>query len=256
MEKLKVPEYYQNPTHQRQNTPMTEQDDWLSVPYRPNPDCPVCKGAGFVYPRDGERADYSKVIPCSAHGCSKDSIRGKQPCEVIRQTFETFLPLPGTEKALKAAKTLAYGEAKFIWLLIYGQTGNGKTHLCNAIVKEVRNRGLDVRIIMAADLFSLLREAIRDNRTDEMLRKFKGILFLAIDDYGVEYGSDWEMAKFDELMTSRFATAKPTVLITNKELTELPARIQSRFKDKVVARAIHNSAGDFRSIRQRGQGDG
>ena len=66
---------------------------------------------------------------------------------------------------------------------------------------------------------------------------------------GVEYGSDWEMAKFDELMTSRFATAKPTILITNKELTELPERIQSRFKDKVMARAIHNSASDYRQRR-------
>jgi len=168
----------------------------------------------------------------------------------LRQTFESFLPIPGTEKALKAAKALAYGESKFVWLLIYGQPGNGKTHLCRAIVREVRARGWDVRIILAADLFSMLREAIRDNRTDELLRKFKNIFFLAIDDYGVEYGSDWESAKFDELMTSRFATAKPTVLITNKELMELPERIQSRFKDKVMARAIHNSAGDYRQTRR------
>jgi len=145
---------------------------------------------------------------------------------------------------------LALGSASFIWLLIYGQTGNGKTHLCNAIVREVRDRGLDVRMILAADLFSLLREAMSNHQTDTLLRKFKDIFFLAIDDYGVEYGSDWELAKFDELMTSRFATAKPTVLITNKELTELPGRIQSRFKDKVMARAVHNSASDFRSVRK------
>ena len=145
---------------------------------------------------------------------------------------------------------MALGSASFIWLLIYGQTGNGKTHLCNAIVREVRDRGLDVRMILAADLFSLLREAMSNHQTDTLLRKFKDIFFLAIDDYGVEYGSDWELAKFDELMTSRFATAKPTVLITNKELTELPGRIQSRFKDKVMARAVHNSASDFRSVRK------
>lgn len=157
--------------------------------------------------------------------------------------------MPGTEKALKAAKALASGQADFVWLLIYGRPGNGKTHLCNAIVSAVRDRGLDVRMVLAADFFSLLREAIKDNKTDQLLRRFKDIQFLAIDDYGVEYGSDWEQAKFDELMTSRFATAKPTVLITNKELTELPERIQSRFKDKVMARAIHNSAGDYRQSR-------
>lgn len=178
-------------------------------------------------------------------------MRGKQPSEVQRQTFENFQPMPGTEKAFKAAQSLALGSANFIWLLIYGEPGNGKTHLCNAIVKEVRARGLDVRMVLAANLFSLLREAIESKKADVLLRQFKDIFFLAIDDYGVEYGSDWEMAKFDELMTSRYATGKPTVLITNKKLADLPERVRSRFQDKVMSRAIYNSAGDYRQTRGR-----
>jgi len=203
-----------------------------------------------VHPRDGDRIIYSVIKPCVASGCLLDSLRGQMPTEIQRQTFETFQQVPGTERALKAAKALASGEAKFIWLLIYGGTGNGKTHLCNAIVREVRDRGLDVKMILAAELFSLLREAIKENKTDEMLRKFKDIFFLAIDDYGVEYGSDWESAKFDELMTSRFMTAKPTVLITNKDISELPSRISSRFGDTKIAKAVLNSAPDYRSKRK------
>ena len=95
-----------------------------------------------------------------------------------------------------------------------------------------------------------MREAIKDNQTDALLHKFKVISFLVIDDYGVEYGSDWESAKFDELMTSRFANVRPTVLITNKKLGDLPERIQSRFKDKVMARAVHNEAGDYRQTKR------
>jgi len=104
-------------------------------------------------------------------------------------------------------------------------------------------------VILSADLFSMLREAMETHQTDMILRRFKDVFFLVIDDYGVEYGSDWESAKFDELMTSRYATAKPTMLITNKELTELPARVQSRFQDRVIARAVHNEAPDYRSMR-------
>ena len=246
MEKLKTDDFPVLKTTQRLNT-MISEDEWFGIPYRPNLDCPVCKGDGFVHPRDGDRIIYSKIIPCSAPGCLLDSVRGKQPSEVIRQTFETFQVVPGTDKAFKAARALAYGEQKFIWLLIYGQPGNGKTHLCNAIVRAARERGLDAKMILAADLFSMLREAIETHQADTLLRKFKDIFFLAIDDYGVEYGSDWESAKFDELMTSRYATGKPTVLITNKELTELPERVQSRFMDKVMSRSIHNSAPDYRS---------
>jgi len=215
-----------------------------------NPNCPVCKGAGFVHPYRGGRILYYEIIPCSARGCMLDYVRGYQPTEVQRQTFESFIVVPGAEKAFKAAQALALGSANFAWLLIYGQPGNGKTHLCNAIVKEVRARNLDVRMILAADLFSMLREAIETKKADILLRQFKEIFFLAIDDYGVEYGSEWEAAKFDELMTSRYATARPTVLVTNKDLGELPDRIKSRFQDKVMARAVHNSAPDYRSKRK------
>jgi len=236
---------FPKPTRQPQTTTIYD-DDWDGLPYKPNPRCSICRGAGFVYPREGDRIAYHRAIPCAGPGCLLDSIRGKQP-NLQRQTFETFQPVRGAEKALKAAQALAYGTAQFVWLLIYGQPGNGKTHLCNAIATETRARGCEVKLVLAADLFAMLREAIQTHQADNLLRRFKDVFFLAIDDYGVEYGSEWEMAKFDELMTSRYATAKPTVLVTNKELTELPERIQSRFTDKMMARAVHNSAADFRS---------
>lgn len=200
-----------------------------------------------MHPRGGDHnIDYSRVLPCAAPGCLLASIKGDEPAEIQRQTFESFQPVSGAGDALKYAKRLAYGEGKFIWLLIYGTPGNGKTHLCNAIVKVAHERGLAVRMILAVELFSMLKEAIQTNQADHLLRKFKEIFLLAIDDYGVEYGSDWESAKFDELMTSRFATGKPTVLITNKQLEDLPARIQSRFTDRKLARAVYNAAPDFR----------
>ena len=240
------------PKGTRQPRTMTIQtcDEWKDVPYRPNPDCSVCNGAGFLHPITGGPADHSKTIPCRAPGCLLDSVKGKVLDHIAQQTFDTFIVVTGTDKAFKAARALASGEAQFVWLLIYGPTGNGKTHLCNATIRVVRDRGLEVRTIMAADLFAQLRESMRDNKTDELLRNFKDVLFLAIDDYGVEYGSDWERAKFDELMTSRYATAKPTMVITNMELADLPDRVRSRFQDKDMARAVHNSAPDFRRTKR------
>ena len=244
MERLNIPGTY--PRHTQHPPIIPTIDEWLGIGYRPSPGCPVCKGAGVVHPRRGEQIVYAEVIPCAAVGCLGDSTRRSITGAIARQTFDNFAPVQGTEKALKAAKALATGQADFVWLLVYGVPGNGKSHLCNAIVSAVRDRGLDVRMVLAADLFSLLREAIEDNKTDQLLRRFKDIQFLAIDDYGVQYGTDWEQAKFDELMTSRFATAKPTVLITNRDLADLQPRVLSRFQDKLMARVCHNTAGDYR----------
>ena len=250
MERLTIPEHYQRPKTDNQNElGVSELSEWIGLPYHPNPNCPACKGAGFVHPRRGEQIVHAEEIPCSAPGCLQENIRRSITGETVTQTFDTFAPVPGTEKALKAARALASGKAEFIWLLIYGRPGNGKTHICNAIVRAVRDRDVDVRTVLAADLFSLLREAIKDNKADQMLRRFKDIQFLAIDDYGVEYGSDWEQAKMDELITSRYMNALPTVLITNKDLSELPERLRSRFNDKVVSRIIHNTAPDYRTRR-------
>ena len=248
MERVNIPESYRKPTHPPPTTPTY--DEWKGIPYRPNDDCRACKGAGFVHPVIGGRVEYSQAVPCRAQGCLYDSMHGKVVAEAARQTFETFKSVAGAKKALEAAMALAYGRSEFVWLLIYGPPGNGKTHLCRSTVKVMRDRGFDVRMVLAADLFSQLRQAIEHKAADQMLQRYKNIFFLAIDDYGVEYNSEWEQAKFDELMTARFAASLPTVIITNKDISQLPDRIRSRFEDTVMSRAIGNTAPDYRKTRK------
>ena len=247
MERLDIPEIYRKPTPHHQSTPTIEEvDEWHDLPFRPKKDCEVCAGAGFLCIRDGNRY---RTAPCRAAGCMADSVKQSLRGEGPHQTFDNFKRVRGTEQSLMNARELASGKGDFRWLLIYGPTGNGKTHLCNAIAKEMRDRGVDVRVILAGDLFSMLREAIKDNRTDYLLRCFKEVEFLAVDDYGVEYNSDWELAKFDEIMTARYATSRETVVITNKDISDLPLRIRSRFQDGRMSRFCHNNAEDYRKNR-------
>lgn len=209
----------------------------------------MCKGAGFVHPYVGGKVVYRQAIPCREPGCLAGIIQNGVRGEARDQTFLNFEPQTGAKKALNAAHELAFGRSEFVWLLLYGGPGCGKTHLCNAMIKEVRERGWEAKLIMAADLFSMLRQAISENRTDEVLTKLKELFFLVIDDYGVEYGSNWEEAKFDELMTSRYSRGLPTVVTTNKDFEALPDRIKSRFKDKRMSQAVYNSAPDYRGRR-------
>ena len=120
------------------------------------------------------------------------------------------------------------------------------SHLLNAIANRVIERGFGARYVLMADLLSELRMAIKTNETDEKLQELKRVPYLLIDEVGLEYGSDWEKQKVDELLTARWANGRFTVAATNLDIEQLPDRIRSRFKDKHLSRYVKNEAADYR----------
>lgn len=231
------------------------------MPYMPLFNCPQCKGAGFVYPHrtDGSE-DYQRVIPCNHPGCLGDSFRAHQRGEIIQQsgviglqqTFETFnKAIPGAQKAYTAAQKIAEGLGDFIWLIIYGGVGNGKTHLLNAIANRAIERGIAVKLIMMAELLSELRMGIATHQTDGKMKELKQVSYLLIDELGLEYGADWEKEKIEELLAARWANGRFTVVATNRDIEDLPPRLKSRFQDRHLSRWIKNEAGDYRLTRGR-----
>jgi DNA replication protein DnaC len=235
--------------------------EWEAVPYRPLFNCPQCKGAGFLHPRkpDGS-VEYREVVPCNQPSCYADTFRAYQRGEIIqqsgviglKQTFETFnAEIPGVKKAYKAAWNIAEGIGDFIWLIIYGGVGNGKTHLLNAIANRAMERGCQVKLIMMAELLSELRMSIEANRVDFKMKQLKEVAYLLIDELGLEYGTGWEKEKIEELLASRWANGRFTVVATNRDIEELPERLKSRFRDQHLSRWIKNEAEDFRPKRGR-----
>jgi len=166
------------------------------------------------------------------------------------QTFDNFdAKVPGVAKTYKMAYDIAEGMGDYIWLIIYGGTGNGKTHLLNAIANRVIERGFEARYVLMAELLSDLRMAIKTNETDDKLSELKRVPYLLIDEVGLEYGSDWERQKVDELLTARWANGRFTIAATNLDIEQLPDRIKSRFKDKHLSRYVKNEAADYRLNR-------
>jgi len=235
------------------------QEEWEGVPYKSLFSCPKCKGCGFVHPLkpDGS-VDYKQTILCNHPGCYADSFMAYQRGEIIQQsgviglqqTFETFSKtVPGVQKAYTAAQRIAEGLGDFIWLLIYGGVGNGKTHLLNSIANRVMERGIPVRLVMMAELLSGLRMAMDTHQVDFKMKELKEVPYLLIDELGLEYGSDWEKEKIEELLASRWANGRFTVVATNRDIEELPARLKSRFLDRHLSLAVLNEAGDYRRTR-------
>lgn len=168
----------------------------------------------------------------------------------LRQTFENFnAEIPGVKKAYQVAWKIAEGEGDFIWLIIYGGVGNGKTHLLNAIANRVMDRGISLKLVMMAELLSELKMAMDSNQTDFKIKVLKEVPYLLIDELGLEYGTEWEKEKIEELLAARWNRGRFTVVGTNRDVEELPTRLKSRFLDRHLSRAVLNEAGDYRSKR-------
>lgn len=229
--------------------------------YAPNPSCSVCQGFGMVHPRleDG-KVDYSTLISCQAKGCLADQRKAYQATEAYLKskgvskfsTFAEFKPVLGAEATLAAFMDIALNEGAPPLLFVYGTTGNGKTHLCEATLIELMKRGVDCWLYTVPDLVSKLHQSIPESTTEQIMNSLKVVPALIMDEWGQNYGSDWEEQKLEEIVIARERAELITIITSNLEPDKLPERIESRFRDKAHAKLINNQAGDYRP-KKRGK---
>jgi len=220
----------------------------------------VCRGHGSVHPLlPSGKPDYSQVIPCQAKGCLEEQKRAYQATEPYIKdkgvskfnTFDNFKPVLGAESTLEAFRDIAFNPDAPPLLLVYGTTGNGKTHLCEATVTELIRRRVYCRLWAVADLVSKLKESIPENTTELLMNKLKNMTALILDEWGQNYESVWEVQKLEEIVIAREREGLITIITTNLEPVSMPERVVSRFRDATQARTILNRAVDFRPSKKK-----
>lgn len=183
----------------------------------------------------------------------REELRKSLGVSTLENTFANFKRVKGTEKALAAFKALAGGKTGWKMLLCVGGVGNGKTHLCEATAIELYKRGIFCRVLTMARLMRGLKECMRPEPLcsyDELLARFCYCKHLIIDDVGMGgSGSDWEFGQLEEIVVARYRERLFTILTTNKDLTELPERIVSRFQDPDVGMVVLNEGVDYRRLK-------
>jgi DNA replication protein DnaC len=229
--------------------------------YAPNPFCPVCHGAGFVHPVAGGKPDYTQIIPCTEKDCLVESKNYWMSTHMYLkihgiterlQTFDRWTHTPQTEKAYKAFYSLAYSETDKPFVLCYGATGNGKTHLCQALTKTLNIRGVQTYYYQVPSLMNILRKAINDNEVEIWVNSLSDLPGLVLDDFGSETQSDWGLGKLQEIIDNRWTNKLITAVTMNRTLTELQQispRIYSRVCDQEISTVVCDEGRDLRVIR-------
>ncbi len=150
--------------------------------------------------------------------------------------FETFVI--GSSNRFPHAAAVAVAEApgkSYNPLLVYGDSGLGKTHLLHAIGNYVRSlyTGSKVRYVSSEEFTNEFINAIRDDRQDRFKRRYRDVDVLLIDDIQFLEGKTQTQEEFFHTFNTLHNANKQIVLTSDrapKRLEALEDRLRNRFE--------------------------
>lgn len=156
-----------------------------------------------------------------------------------RQTFDRFVTSDENRVAFNAAKALADGELRFSPLFIHSATGQGKTHLMNAIGAAYRARVPSATILfMSAERFMVeFVSAMRDKDTLTFKARLRGADLLMIDDVQFIAGKGSTQEEFLHTLNELTGAGKKVVISADRApqaLDGVETRIASRLASGLV----------------------
>lgn len=167
-------------------------------------------------------------------------------------SFENYIPKDiNQKKAKEAMQGMADGQIKEN-IIIHGNVGTGKTHLCYALTHQTSkeceykyNFNTETKRYFCSEktCFTTIKKIIDDIRTcwkdsaDEFDRAkidmYKTIPILIIDEIGVQYGTDSERIELYEIINTRYENMLPIVCCTNLNKEQIKKCIGLRSWDRL-----------------------
>lgn len=219
--------------------------------------CAYCKNLRYVIGANGE------MTPCPKCGAPRqwkvDALKAYSSLSGVatNQTLFNFKTAfkgakdDGLVNCLQAAEDFAEHPDQR-WLVMWGERGSGKSHLCAAVANHLIGAGTPALFITAPDLLAALKEAM-DLQTNTEQESYSGRLkmvkiapVLILDDLGAESASAWSDGVIFEVIDYRYRQRLPTMIATNVSLDEFDPRVASRMQDAAFVTVVENAAPDFR----------
>ncbi len=156
-------------------------------------------------------------------------------------TFDNFVVGPSNQFAHATAWAVATKPASsYNPLLIYGESGLGKTHLLYAIANVIKQQHPDFHIVYSkGDQFtSELITALREGRNVEFRNKYRNADLFLMDDIQFIAGKDSTQEEFFHTFNTLYEGKKQIVLTSDRppeEMSRLEDRIKTRLQWGLLA---------------------
>ena len=156
-------------------------------------------------------------------------------------TFETFVVGPSNKLAYSASMSVAEHPAQnYNPLLIYGNSGLGKTHLLYSIANVTRKKRPTSKIvyIKGDEFINEFIELVRAGRGGEFRSKYREADLLLVDDVQFVAGKEQVQNEFFHTFNNLYETGRQIVLTSDRppsEMTLLDDRLRTRFEWGLLA---------------------
>jgi len=179
----------------------------------------------------------------------------------LSNTFENFREDANTKAALVVLRSLSNGGSHKQFVLLYGITGCGKTHLIEATIINWAKRGIFSRYATFSDIARKLKTELRKGGEfyDLQFNKYLNTKILIVDDFGMgTTESRFEISDLEDIIDQRYRKRHypgcelVTILATNKDIKELPDRIISRFYEPEYGVVLYMGDKDYRRLKVNG----
>ncbi|WP_229729690.1 DnaA ATPase domain-containing protein [Paenibacillus silvae] len=186
-------------------------------------------------------------------------------------TFKTAVIDKENETQLKLAmdfvRNIKDHMEKGSWMYIFGDDlraqeknvsafGTGKTYLMVCIANALAHRKIPGIYVTEDDLFGAIKETYgkkADESESEVLKRFRQVPILMIDDIFTAQYKDWAEDKLFSILNGREREGKVTIMTSNYELERIPsqlpingAKLVSRIKGRIGEREIEMIGRDRR----------